>query len=137
MIRQVVLLALQVSIIGTVFGFGLNTTARDLLYLFRRPGLLARSLLAVFVIMPAVAVALVRIFDFPRVVGIVLDQQYFSRRSQEPTPPNSQAWRELNSNGRGISVCESHFRSGPRAAYFRRIFSMALPLASSSTSLSM
>ena len=82
MIRQVVLLALQVSIIGTVFGFGLNTTASDLLYLFRRPGLLARSLLAVFVIMPAVAVALVRIFDFPRVVGIVLVALAIS-----PVPP--------------------------------------------------
>ena len=61
--QQVVILVLQVSILLTVFGFGLQTTLHDLQYLVRRPALLARSLLAMFVIMPIVAVILVRAFE--------------------------------------------------------------------------
>ena len=60
--QQIVMLVLQVSILLTVFGFGLETTLHDLQYLVRRPALLARSLLAMFVIMPIVAVILVRAF---------------------------------------------------------------------------
>jgi bile acid:Na+ symporter, BASS family len=81
-LKQIVMLALQVSIMCTVFGFGLNATSQDLLYLVRRPGLLARSLLSVFVIMPAVAVLLVKVFDFPRQVEIVLVALAIS-----PVPP--------------------------------------------------
>ena len=61
--QQVVILVLQVSILLTVFGFGLRTTLHDLQYLLRRPGLLARSLLAMFVVMPIVAVILVWAFE--------------------------------------------------------------------------
>ena len=71
-LKQVVLLAFQVSILCTVFGFGLRASADDLLYLVRRPGLLLRSLLAVFVIMPVVAIALAKMFDFRAVIEIVL-----------------------------------------------------------------
>ena len=63
-LKQLVVLALQVSVVCTVVGFGLRTTVHDLLYLVRRPGLLARSFLAMFVIMPVVAVLLARLFDF-------------------------------------------------------------------------
>ena len=76
------MLALQVSILSTLFGFGLKATPADLLYLVRRPGLLARSLLSVFVIMPIVAVALSRMFDFPQSVEIVLVALALS-----PVPP--------------------------------------------------
>jgi len=62
-VQQVVMLALQASVILIVFGFGLQTTLYDLQYLARRPGLLARSLLAMFVIMPVVALILVRAFE--------------------------------------------------------------------------
>ena len=61
-------LVLQLSVLCTVFGFGLNTTTHDLSYLIRRPGLLARSLLSMFVVMPAVAVLLALVFDFPPTV---------------------------------------------------------------------
>jgi len=71
-LKQIVLLALQISILTTVFGFGLQATRGDLLYVVRRPGLLARSLLAVFVVMPVVAVLLFAIFDFPQMVGVAL-----------------------------------------------------------------
>ena len=57
-LKQLLVLALQVSVACTVFGFGLKMTVHDLLYLVRRPGLLARSLLAMFVVMPVVAVLL-------------------------------------------------------------------------------
>ena len=61
--QQALMLALQASVLLIVFGFGLQTTLQELQYLLRRPGLLARSLLAMFVIMPIVAVILVRAFD--------------------------------------------------------------------------
>jgi len=70
--KQVVLLALQVSIIATVFGFGLNATAERLSALLRRPRLLVRAFVAMFVIMPLVAIALVKWFDFSRAVDVVL-----------------------------------------------------------------
>jgi bile acid:Na+ symporter, BASS family len=70
--KTLVLLALQVSILSTVFLFGLKTTVQDLLYLIHRPGLLARSLLAVFVLMPLMVVALDLLFDFRPPVEVVL-----------------------------------------------------------------
>ena len=80
--KQLVILAFQISIVCTVFGFGLQTRLSDLLYLVRQPGLLARSLIAVFVIMPVVAVAISQWFDFPRTVMIALIALSIS-----PTPP--------------------------------------------------
>jgi bile acid:Na+ symporter, BASS family len=80
--KHLVILAFQISIVCTVFGYGLKTTLDDLLYVVRSPGLLVRSLIAVFVIMPVVAVALARWFDFPRTVEIALIALAIS-----PTPP--------------------------------------------------
>ena len=71
-LKELVILALVVSILCTVFGFGLRAHLADLLYVVRRPGLLARSLLSVFVLMPAVAVLLVRLFDFRHEVEVAL-----------------------------------------------------------------
>ena len=45
------------SIVATVFGLGLKATPADLLYLIRKPSLLIRSLVSVFVLMPLVAMA--------------------------------------------------------------------------------
>ena len=55
-----------------MFGYGLRAEFTDLLYLFRRPALLVRSLIAVLVVMPAVAVVLARWFDFAPTVEIAL-----------------------------------------------------------------
>jgi BASS family bile acid:Na+ symporter len=77
-----VLLALQVSVVCTVFGFGLKAAPADLFDLFRRPTWLLRALLAVFVIMPLVAILLVRVFEFQRVVEIALIALAIS-----PAPP--------------------------------------------------
>ena len=62
-LQHAIMFALQVSILLTVFGFGLQATFDDLLYLVRRPALLARSLVAMFVVMPLVALALVRVLE--------------------------------------------------------------------------
>ena len=92
-LKQLVMLALQVSIVATVFGFGLRATFQDLLYLLRRPGLLARSLLAMFVIMPVVAVTLDVLFELRRELEIVLVALALS-----PVPPLLPG-REQNAGG--------------------------------------
>jgi bile acid:Na+ symporter, BASS family len=81
-LTQLVILGLQISIVLTVFGYGLNTTAADLLYVVKRPGLLGRSLLSVFVIMPVIGFALARVFDIRDVVEISLVALAIS-----PVPP--------------------------------------------------
>ena len=57
-LQQAVMLALQASILMTVFSFGLRATPGDVLGVLREPVLLGRSLVAMFVIMPIVALAL-------------------------------------------------------------------------------
>jgi len=80
--KQLLTLAFQVAVIGTVFGFGLTSTRDDLLYLWRRPGLLIRSVLAVLVVMPIMVVLLVKLFDFRHTVEVVLVALAIS-----PVPP--------------------------------------------------
>lgn len=70
--QQAVMLTLQVSILMTVFSFGLRATPGDVLSALRQPWLLARSLLAMFVIMPVVAVALGSAFALRPSVEIAL-----------------------------------------------------------------
>ena len=71
-LQQAIVLALQVSILMTVFSFGLRTVGRDVMDVVRRPSLLGRSLLAMFVIMPIVAFALAGAFELRPSVEIVL-----------------------------------------------------------------
>src|SRR5262245_18561028 len=71
-LERYITLAFQLSIFATVFGFGLKTTTEDMLCMIRRPSVLARSLVAMFVIMPIVAVAASRAFDFPYHLEIAL-----------------------------------------------------------------
>ena len=68
--QQLIMLAFQASILLTVFGFGLQATSDDLLFLVRRPGLLGRSLLAMFLIMPLFAITLAVMFNLRRTVEI-------------------------------------------------------------------
>lgn len=81
-LRQIVILGLQISIVSTVFSYGLRTTAADLLFVVRRPGLLARSILSVLLIMPAIAFGLARLFAIRDVVEISLVALAIS-----PVPP--------------------------------------------------
>ena len=64
--------AFGVSMAVVVFGSGLGARFSDVAALLRRPGLLARSLIAVLAIAPMLAVALVRVFDLNHEVAIAL-----------------------------------------------------------------
>lgn len=64
--------AFAVSLAVLVFGSGLGARFSDVVALLRRPGLLARSLVAVLVVAPVLAVALVRVFDLNPEVAIGL-----------------------------------------------------------------
>ena len=81
-LRQLILLVLQASIIGTVLAFGLGTTIPDLRALLNRPGLFVRAILAMYVLMPLVTVALIRLVNFRTDVELVLVALALS-----PVPP--------------------------------------------------
>lgn len=70
--KHLLILTIQASIMCTVFSFGLRATGSDLVYVARHPGLLGRSMLAIFVVMPAVAVLLVHVFDLRASVDVAL-----------------------------------------------------------------
>ncbi|MFL5448217.1 MAG: bile acid:sodium symporter family protein [Gemmatimonadales bacterium] len=65
-------LLLKASLALLVISLGLSATLQDITYLLRRPGQLARALLAMFVIMPVTALILARAFDPPAAVKIAL-----------------------------------------------------------------
>jgi BASS family bile acid:Na+ symporter len=71
-LQHLVVLTLQISIIVTVLGFGLSATIDDILFLARRPGLLVRSLIAMFVVVPLIAVFITDAFDFVNTADIGL-----------------------------------------------------------------
>lgn len=81
-LKALILLAVQVSIMSTVFGFGLGATSDDLLYLARRPKLLLRSFLTMFVIVPLVAIVIDGAFSISPEIKIVLTSLAIS-----PVPP--------------------------------------------------
>jgi BASS family bile acid:Na+ symporter len=77
-----VLAVLKVSIILLVFSFGLDVTVQETTCLLRRAGLLLRSLLAMNVVMPLAAAALVLTFDIHPAVKVAL-----VALSVSPVPP--------------------------------------------------
>jgi bile acid:Na+ symporter, BASS family len=70
--QQLIMLSLQASIFLTVFGYGLQATTDDVLYVVCRPAVLLRSFAAMFVFMPLVAVIVTAVFDFHPAVEIAL-----------------------------------------------------------------
>jgi len=70
--QALILHCLQASIIGTVFSFGLQATVSDALFLVRHPGLLLRSVVAIFIVMPLVAIVMVEVFALTRATEIAL-----------------------------------------------------------------
>ena len=71
-LRQAIALLVQASVFLTVAGFGLHATRDDILFLVRRPPLLARSLTAMFAIMPAAAIAMAVLFRLHPAIEIAL-----------------------------------------------------------------
>ena len=61
----VLLIAIKVSVAVLILAIGLGATFQDLLYLWRRPRLLLRALLAMYVLVPAAAFLLVKVWPLP------------------------------------------------------------------------
>jgi bile acid:Na+ symporter, BASS family len=66
------LLLLKLSVAALIFAIGMDSAFRDLLYLWRRPGLLLRSLLAMYVVMPLVALLIVKALTLPAGVQVAV-----------------------------------------------------------------
>jgi bile acid:Na+ symporter, BASS family len=81
-LTDLVQLTLQASIVLNVFGLGLRATHQDVTCLFRRPGMLARSLLPMFVVMPILAALIAGMFGLRPPVKIAL-----VALSVSPVPP--------------------------------------------------
>jgi BASS family bile acid:Na+ symporter len=93
-LKQLVMLGLQVSIVCTVFGYGLKTTTAALLNAVRRPALLVRSVIGVLVIVPALAFTLTRFFEIKHEVEVALVALAIS-----PVPPLL-PMKEMKAGGR-------------------------------------
>ena len=55
------LILLKVAVAGIILAIGMDSTLSDATYLWRRPGLLLRSMLAMYVLVPLAALALVKV----------------------------------------------------------------------------
>jgi bile acid:Na+ symporter, BASS family len=81
-VAELISLAIQISMGLMVFCVGLHARGEDIVYLLRKPGQLIRSLLAMNIVMPAVAVAIALWFGLDRPVKIAL-----IALSVSPVPP--------------------------------------------------
>jgi bile acid:Na+ symporter, BASS family len=68
----ILMVLLQASLFLVVLSFGLQVRMEDVLYLFRRPLQLIKSLISIFVVMLIFAVIVTRVFDLRGVVEIAL-----------------------------------------------------------------
>lgn len=59
------LILLKTSIGVLIFAIGMTATTEDIVYLWRRPVLLAKSITAMYVVMPIVSVVMDYLFDLP------------------------------------------------------------------------
>jgi hypothetical protein len=71
-VTATLLLLIKLSVAGLILAIGMSSTLRDLLYLWRRPGLLLRSLLAMYVAVPLVALLVARSLTLPTPVEVAI-----------------------------------------------------------------
>jgi BASS family bile acid:Na+ symporter len=64
-VTETLLLVLKLSVVALIFAIGLGSTPADLVYLWRRPGQLVRSLLAMYVVVPAAALVMAKTLPLP------------------------------------------------------------------------
>ncbi|MBK8639261.1 MAG: hypothetical protein IPN92_13665 [Chromatiaceae bacterium] len=62
---EVLLLLLKLSVAAIILAVGIDSTPKDILYLWRRPMLFMRSVLAMYLLVPLVALALVTLLTLP------------------------------------------------------------------------
>jgi BASS family bile acid:Na+ symporter len=79
---ELIKLGIQLSVLLTVLGLGLAATWADVTYLLRNPGLLVRSFLSMFVVMPVVCVCAALYFQLPPAIKVALVALAIS-----PVPP--------------------------------------------------
>src|SRR5262245_33853187 len=79
---QAIGLAIQISMALIIFCVALDARFADLTFLWRKPGLLLRSLLSMLVVMPVIAVLMALTFDLHHAVEIALLASALS-----PVPP--------------------------------------------------
>ena len=60
------------TVMGIMFSLGLNLHFREIFELWRKPGLLAKSILAVVIIVPLLSLAAILVFDLPPMVNIAI-----------------------------------------------------------------
>ncbi|HMD22064.1 MAG TPA: hypothetical protein VKH40_17195 [Alloacidobacterium sp.] len=129
--QEIVGFVLKASIMLTLFGFGLQATRQDLLYLLRRPRMLALSLVAMFVVMPLFAILMTGVAHLNQAVVVALIALSIS-----PIPPllpkKVNKSGGLASYGLGLMVTAASFSIVfvPLATYllgkyFNRPFAMA------------
>jgi bile acid:Na+ symporter, BASS family len=109
---QLIRFGLAASALLNLFSMGLKASLRDATYLFRRPGELVRALLAMNVLMPLFALALISIFAFNPAVRIAL-----VALSLSPIPPPVPA-KEVKSGGSESYVLGLHVAIGSLAIIF-------------------
>jgi Predicted Na+-dependent transporter len=81
-VEALVIPAVKASLVLTVFAVGLRATPQDAWYLFRHPGLLARTLVSMSVVMPVIALWIAITFGLDRPVKLALVTLAMS-----PVPP--------------------------------------------------
>jgi BASS family bile acid:Na+ symporter len=91
-------LLIVASIVLSVLSLAMRANAADVLYLFRNPGLGVRALVSMYVVVPAVALAIVMAFDLHPGVEIAL-----LVLSLSPVPPLLPK-KQLKSGGEGAYI---------------------------------
>lgn len=71
-IAQLIPLAIVTSIVLTVFALGLNSSLEDAIWLFRKPGLLAKSIFSLNVLMVILAIVAARLFKLDPALQIAI-----------------------------------------------------------------
>ena len=69
---EIIIIVLKISLLLTALAYGLKASPADFLYVFRNPGQMLRSILAMNIIMPAIAISMALMFDLPRLVNVTL-----------------------------------------------------------------
>ena len=96
--QELIKVGIQASIFLTVLGMGLAATWDHVTYLLRKPGLLARSFLSMFVIMPIICVCVALLSHLPPPIKVALVALAIS-----PVPPFLPK-KELVAGGHGQYV---------------------------------
>lgn len=81
-LQETIVFGLKASVMLVVFALGLTTRVQDVTYFVRHPGLLARSLVAMDLVMPAFAILAIAVTALPGPVKLAL-----AALSVSPVPP--------------------------------------------------